>query len=102
MSTHDIGKAFISFYDKKRLQAKHINSDSWSIGSDALGVIVMFVQEQTKAFGGCTNCYGKGYATVRQGETYRGKTHNLRNQVRYCDCPRGQQLSELVELKDGR
>lgn len=54
------------------------------------------VQLTEKAFGGCKKCYGKGYATWRHGETYRGATHNMRNDIKFCDCDRGKQLSGLV------
>lgn len=54
-------------------------------------------QELEKAYGGCHKCYGKGYATVRRGETYRGSTHNKRTDIKYCTCERGKQLSELIQ-----
>jgi hypothetical protein len=53
--------------------------------------------ETEKAYGGCHKCYGKGYATVRKGETYHGATHNLRTQINYCSCDRGKQLKALLE-----
>lgn len=42
-----------------------------------------------RAFGGCHNCYGKGYSTTQFG----GKTFSLI----YCSCARGKQLERLVE-----
>ena len=57
------------------------------------------VKETEKAFGGCKNCYGKGYSTWRHGETYRGSTKNLRNDIKYCSCDRGQQLSQIRKEK---
>ncbi len=62
------------------------------------------VEEVSKAFGGCTRCYGKGYATVRYGFNahadfigdksykYGKKTH-----MEFCNCDRGKQLEELIK-----
>lgn len=50
---------------------------------------------QANAYGGCTLCYGKGYSTVRRGETYHGRTHNMRNDIKFCTCDRGRQLEQL-------
>lgn len=67
------------------------------------------VDETAKAYGGCTNCYGKGYATVidfMRGvdtDTDIGGTgesvHYRNSPMRYCTCPRGVQLQELTEAK---
>jgi hypothetical protein len=54
--------------------------------------------EQTaKAYGGCRNCFGKGYATWRHGETYRGRTTNMRDDISYCTCDRGKQLEQQID-----
>jgi hypothetical protein len=53
--------------------------------------------ETAKAYGGCTKCYGKGFSTWRHGETYRGVTRNIRNDIKYCICDRGKQLKALLE-----
>ena len=62
------------------------------------------VEEVSKAYGFCTKCYGKGYATVRYGFNahadfigdksyeYGTKTH-----MKFCDCDRGKQLEELIK-----
>jgi predicted NBD/HSP70 family sugar kinase len=55
--------------------------------------------DTAKAYGGCTKCYGKGYATWRHGETYRGSTHNMRDDIKLCDCPRGKQLEAVMSQK---
>lgn len=54
------------------------------------------VLETVKAYGACTNCYGKGYSTVRHSETYRGATHNMRTEMKFCNCDRGEQLARLM------
>jgi len=54
------------------------------------------IEKTVKAFGGCRKCYGKGYSTWRHGETYRGSTKNLRNDIKYCTCERGKQLQEVI------
>lgn len=59
-----------------------------------------------QAFGGCTKCYGKGYATHMQqltgyddfgGEGFQEKP---KVHITYCSCDRGKQLAKLVTLKD--
>lgn len=54
-------------------------------------------KEVAKAYGNCTKCYGKGYATWRHGETYRGVTHNMRDDIKFCTCERGKQLKVFIE-----
>lgn len=53
----------------------------------------------TKAFGGCTNCYGKGYATVKVNHVGRNYFKEA-NPMKFCDCDRGKQLSELLTSKE--
>ena len=54
------------------------------------------IDELKKAFGGCTSCYGKGYATWRHGEFYKGRNHNLRNNIKFYNCPGGKALLALI------
>ena len=69
-------------------------------------VIDKALEATAKAYGGCTKCYGKGYATV---------AHNLRgsadfigdptylwkaNPIKTCSCDRGKQIEEILTLKD--
>lgn len=61
------------------------------------------LEEQAKAFGGCKNCYGKGYATqmVQAGGTdeWTGKNYAWEvNPIRPCDCERGKGIQELIKL----
>ena len=60
-----------------------------------------------KAYGNCTNCYGKGYATLKSQITgygtdgdiggYQGHyKKDLPVQMKYCDCERGKQLQALL------
>lgn len=61
-----------------------------------------------KAFGGCTLCYGKGYATTKvQASTGSGdfedvepKTWDL-NPYRICSCDRGKQFHSALEAAQG-
>jgi len=59
-------------------------------------------EEERKAFGGCTKCYGKGYSTVIDSTTYHAdfpgdKTHSIpNNPMRFCSCDRGDQLQTLT------
>lgn len=48
------------------------------------------VKETVKAFGGCTNCYGKGYST-------QFNFSRQRQTPKYCDCPRGKALELMIK-----
>ena len=54
------------------------------------------IRKQTeKAFGGCTNCYGKGYSTNKEvwtGLNYREE----KNPIHPCECDRGKQIAEII------
>jgi len=68
-------------------------------------LLALFSTQQAqieKAFGGCRKCYGKGYSTWRHGETYRGKTSNMRNDIKFCDCERGEQLQDILESQQAQ
>lgn len=56
------------------------------------------ISEATKAFGGCTKCYGKGYGTktewaVAARERFSKKLFS----ISYCKCDRGKQLIKIIE-----
>lgn len=53
------------------------------------------VQETEKAYGGCHNCYGKGYATKQDFVSGGGKKWRARPIV-YCKCDRGLQLERVI------
>lgn len=50
------------------------------------------VTEIAKAYGGCTNCYGKGYATKQSFFSGRGVKWRT-SAIKYCDCERGSTCS---------
>lgn len=52
--------------------------------------------ELDKAYGGCHNCYGKGYATGNEFASGRGAKWRVSN-MRYCTCERGKQLQAQVD-----
>lgn len=61
-------------------------------------------KETEKAFGGCTKCYGKGYATYRSGTSWRGDFEGdpdgstpISERMVYCTCDRGKQLESHVK-----
>jgi hypothetical protein len=54
------------------------------------------VAEAEKAFGGCKNCYGKGYATT-QGFVSGGGKKWQTSPIKYCICDRGKQLQSLTQ-----
>ena len=64
-----------------------------------------------KAYGGCKNCYGKGYATRLEHYSGRGEidlgTHeiHIEGQSPYyvlCECGRGRQIQEMITKVLGR
>ena len=65
------------------------------------------IAEVEKAYGGCRNCYGKGYATVIEGTTWSdtdtdigsrgGSGKDTSQTIKYCDCPRGKQLEQEID-----
>lgn len=58
-------------------------------------------KDAEKAFGGCKNCYGKGYTTILQyiegghGSDYRRNKMPL---MRFCRCARGKQLRAILDM----
>ena len=63
--------------------------------------------EERKAFGGCTNCYGKGYHTTIDHQRGRGESDFGTGDVvvsytpsiyRPCSCDRGVQFKKVMEL----
>lgn len=56
-------------------------------------------EETSKAFGGCTDCYGKGYATTMvQAGAARWGIWEL-DPIRPCHCGRGKQIDILGQTK---
>ena len=59
-------------------------------------------KEAEKAYGGCHNCYGKGYATTidytsGSPDFIGDRGFKRQNDImRFCDCERGKQLKTLV------
>ena len=62
-----------------------------------------------KAFGGCTNCYGKGYATTLlyargKGERDMGEAGIEINKelprVQPCTCERGEDIEKIINYKE--
>ncbi len=63
-----------------------------------------FIDKLIKAFGGCTKCYGKGYATVREtvsgGGDFEDKPfYEVLDPMITCTCDRGKQLDKLINKK---
>lgn len=52
-------------------------------------------EEASKAFGGCTKCYGKGYSTSLQFAESRLGRYKL-PVMKFCQCGRGKQLRKLL------
>jgi hypothetical protein len=63
-----------------------------------MALISQKIRDTAKAYGGCTKCYGKGYATYKGEYKARGVRWDD-EAIRYCDCPRGNQLEAIVGQK---
>lgn len=107
----------------KANEGQYTRDDWWQFCADestmTLVEVLEFVESQLqaykasveKAYGGCHNCYGKGYATVIEyasgWDTDQdigspgGKVHFRQNPIRYCKCDRGRQLEKLMEALQG-
>lgn len=55
------------------------------------------VEETEKAFGGCTNCYGKGYHTTKMAVAGRHFRKDLNPYIPCDKCDRGKQFTEAME-----
>jgi len=64
-------------------------------------MLIKAQEDTAKAYGGCTNCYGKGYSTTIEfaqsfpdfigDKGYKSQ----KPMMKYCDCERGKQLQSL-------
>lgn len=67
--------------------------EAWEYISHLLTEVI---KETEKAFGGCKNCYGKGYSTTKvQAGNSRHGIWEL-DPIRPCDCDRGKQIALLI------
>lgn len=51
-----------------------------------------------KAFGNCTTCYGKGYATYMEGYSVGGEKWK-EDRIRFCSCSRGKDLKKIMKSR---
>ncbi len=84
----------------------HIEKDSEEAKAKLLALVKEAEAKTAKAYGGCTNCYGKGYATVNDqwvgvdtdqdigspGGVVRGGSPTA---MKFCTCDRGELLKQL-------
>jgi hypothetical protein len=87
----------------------HVHLNNWPGFASAL--IRKDREGTARAYGGCTDCHGKGYATVRSFTSGRdtdwdiggrGEVAHYQNPVmKFCVCPRGEQLKGLVAAPTG-
>ena len=66
---------------------------------DCIDDIESIIEDHTtkieKSYGGCYNCYGKGYATATTWATAKGKKWPTNDGLVFCTCERGKQLESL-------
>lgn len=70
------------------------------------------LKKQAKAYGGCTRCYGKGYATVNEYSSGHGTDGDIggfvgrikfkNNPIKPCICDRGDQITKILDSFGGR
>lgn len=76
------------------------------ISEEVLALIQQKQLETAKAYGGCTKCYGKGYAThidattayADFGDEFGGaqSQKTIKHEMLFCTCERGKQLEVLL------
>lgn len=81
------------------------------VDRELMPLLEEIAQETGKAYGGCHNCYGKGYASVNNswhghdtdgdiGSPGKYITGGDRNAMKFCTCERGQELERRFEETD--
>ena len=72
--------------------------------SDLITRVATYIDKLKKAFGDCTQCFGKGYGTSMYGEEGFAdfdddKGYKIAPSIRmvFCECERGKQLKELLK-----
>lgn len=60
--------------------------------------IALARQEEAVAYGGCTNCYGKGYSTTKMYASGRRFTQEQNPYIPCKECDRGAQFAKTQEL----
>jgi hypothetical protein len=96
-----------------RIRASLITNGLWATdvqGEQAVKAITTFIKQEivktAKAYGGCTNCYGKGYATYSSAHIAADTDQDIGSpgghinipfeEIRFCLCSRGRQLKKVM------
>lgn len=97
------------------LEKESMNSKNFQRAKQAISRLIAQAEargraETAKAYGGCTKCYGKGYATVNEyasGHATDGDIGGLEGRFKWkldnikpCSCDRGKQVKAL-QSKEG-
>lgn len=82
---------------------------NWNCPQEIVKVIKSFLAEEIDtlktSFGGCENCYGKGYGTqtffaVGSADFYGDKEYKTKLPTMvFCECERGKQLEKLIKAQ---
>ena len=100
----------LSKYDTLKTKLERIITDSYGAAKDkTINKMIQAIDQHVKAYGDCGNCYGKGYATVRDGIIgypdfgNDGFKSPITTKMKFCDCDRGKQLENLIgeEITNG-
>lgn len=93
---------------REKIEETLKNPPTWTDGDGRtqaeriMDIFDLAIKQTEKAFGGCKNCYGKGYSTTKQyatshkdfGDEKTG-TWEL-DPIHPCSCDRGKQIVELI------
>lgn len=69
--------------------------ENYILASQATAAQERAIVEIEKAYGGCHNCYGKGYASYLTAHSGRGYYKKVNYPV-FCECDRGKQLEKMI------
>jgi len=98
-----------SHFEENKFMTDRVWSEEQKKKKTGLGLRVSLdvsdlIKQTEKAFGGCKNCYGKGYSTVKDFTTAHAdfigdkKSSIENNPMKYCSCERGKQLESLLTI----
>jgi hypothetical protein len=97
-STVELDELISNFYGwavgDETIGPEHMNATQFKARLQAILDREVAITE--KAYGGCHNCYGKGYSTGAELYAAKGAKWGNHNKMKFCTCDRGQQLETQV------
>jgi len=95
-------KSWVEQFDKEFIQDRK-QMTVFALENEIKFFIGDLLDKNTKSFGGCTNCYGKGFSTEKTSITafadFEGDKDHRTELMNYnlCSCDRGKQISRVLD-----